>query len=859
MVKQRSQERERQEAVELGQENARLYPQVQNWCRHLQIRMVAAGLLAERYGLPIGSMEITCEHASAGGVQAMQLRDVATSFIVNNCRGCLFREGIDIDNIGHVILSEWEEVQQRRQAELEQTNKAKARLYELVSGNLTEALHQEKITNQSILSLVALLDNQTEHIEAAKKLLQASKIAAELFIDVAIDVICSHFPDSEHGKDCINTIRCLGQKRGQIPEVAFIAAKRCLADDHHADDVCALIGDYVAQCDFVPEPELVDAIIGMQQHGHIVGSNLSSHREYPGSLYALTEIAQRNLDPLINSLRNRLSNNNKFTRINTVHVIQSLINTFPALALSLINPLIDSLELDDDDYDDSADEVACVTLAAIYVCHPEETQKALEIGYQRASAEAKILIYEVYRCLVRGASAYSTPIANKSLYGVCIPRIISFLLQTISGEYPIEVKEAAAKAVGELRKNQAAALVNKIDTILGILANLVHEQVLLDSEHPQNTLGQLKKQLNQGKYSNTVGKLVGTLKAICALKPREVLIRLKQLLPNLDSKQAHLANYKSRLTALYGSLGTNYELIPEVIPDLYDLLLDFDSVLVRGAAVQAISKILEQRADVIPQNMLDLVVTYLNDCNTYIHQSSVHAMRYVRPSNLEEAVEIASRLINLDRAYKQDTYFRLEILRAIIHITNDYKELLVKVTVPEIVEHAHITEQNVAEHALEIFECLLSRLPEEYTKTFAREVLAFIGRSQSRFNGTKRAELLLKLYELPREAIVANLSVLQETASKKAKDAPWDAISMVQLLSYFELYAEAAKLAQEILAVQPQSKRYEAVVREATVMRALAQTEIFVAQGKVDEALQVLQQITPSEAQLHENTEARDI
>lgn len=119
MVKQRSEECRMLKAVELGQENAQVYPKVENWCRRLQIHMVSAGLLAQRYRLPIGTIEITCEHAPAGGMQAMQLRDVATYFIVNNCRGCSFREGVDIDNIGHIILSEWEEAQRRRQAELE--------------------------------------------------------------------------------------------------------------------------------------------------------------------------------------------------------------------------------------------------------------------------------------------------------------------------------------------------------------------------------------------------------------------------------------------------------------------------------------------------------------------------------------------------------------------------------------------------------------------------------------------------------------------------------------------------------------------------------------------------------------------
>jgi len=114
MARKRSEERRMQEMVELGRKNAQLYPKVKNWCRHLEVKMESYGLLAEAYNLPIGTMSITCEHASAGGYMSMHLNHVATSFITSNCRDCQFHELVNIDNVGRLILEKEEDVIKKR-------------------------------------------------------------------------------------------------------------------------------------------------------------------------------------------------------------------------------------------------------------------------------------------------------------------------------------------------------------------------------------------------------------------------------------------------------------------------------------------------------------------------------------------------------------------------------------------------------------------------------------------------------------------------------------------------------------------------------------------------------------------------
>jgi hypothetical protein len=78
--------REIEKSVEVGRKNAALVDKVTNWCRHLELKMESAGLVAEVYGLPVGMMSISCEHASGGGTMSMHLNQVATSFVIENCK-----------------------------------------------------------------------------------------------------------------------------------------------------------------------------------------------------------------------------------------------------------------------------------------------------------------------------------------------------------------------------------------------------------------------------------------------------------------------------------------------------------------------------------------------------------------------------------------------------------------------------------------------------------------------------------------------------------------------------------------------------------------------------------------------------
>jgi hypothetical protein len=811
-------------------------------------------------------MHITCPHASAGGSMSMHLTQVATTFITANCRDCPHHELVSLDNIGRAILDKEDEIRKRQNLETEQRNVAKYRLQELVSGDLTEALRREEVTAQSVLELIVLLDDETHHLDAAKKLVKAAEIAPEFFTKDAFEVLCSHFPDPAHGETCIDAALILGKQLRLPHEVAFRAARNCLATVKNADKACLLVGKYLEQHALSPESDLVRQIVHTQWYAiGTIGVPDDSPRNYVGGNFAIKVTGTKAPNILSNVLKEQLKSDSKHIRFNASHVIQALIDDFPELIRQMVDPLIDSLELEDDiDNGISADGAACRLLAAIYVRHPDYTQEKLNEGYRRSSSDAREEIVCVYRFIVMGGRSFSEYDQEMAPhFEDCIRRTVSPLLQIVSGlAHPVDVKAVAAETLETIGIYHPECLLEHLDGLLGAVANLTHESALMGENEPKNVVETLERQGAQATYSRITRQIIDAVKGICTRYPRVVLERLREIIPNLDSNQKQPAAYKAELAALYGELGRNTELLPEVIPELYKLFLDFSSVLVRGSSIEAITKILEKHDDILPQNMMELLIVYLTDPYVYIHKSAVRAIQRLKPSDREEIIRIVSSLLVLDQCYEKEPYFRKEILHALVRVTREDDFLLQRVTVSVVAKHCQIREFYVARDAVKEFERLLPRLPEIYLTDFAREMISFLGRyKRDRFNDetfSDRYNFLLHLFKCPKEVITANLSGLRDAALTKAEDDPWDALRFVQLLSYFEMHEEAAALANEIEAAQDKVKRNEAAIRESKILGHISRAESLIQSGQVEEAINCLEQASQLEAKRHEHLAVRD-
>lgn len=220
---------EQMEAVEQGRKNLALIPRIKAWCEHLDVKLEYSGFLAEFYQLPIGSMAIDCPHAAGLGISAMNLNEVATHFIINNCVDCQHHREIETPNFGQLVLAE----KAKRAAEKESSVKSadsssKQDVLRRSRGKLDEALLSSDISEQSILELVGGLDDPEKKLASSEKLLEATHLRPEFFTACAVEVICEHFSDLDTGRNCISTVRNVLPNDQPVPEYVLSAAAHAL-------------------------------------------------------------------------------------------------------------------------------------------------------------------------------------------------------------------------------------------------------------------------------------------------------------------------------------------------------------------------------------------------------------------------------------------------------------------------------------------------------------------------------------------------------------------------------------------------------------------------------------------------------
>ena len=98
-------------AVETGHANADAVELMRRHCRHARIELVSGNsFVGNALGLPMGLMEVRCEHAPPSGRQALQALELAIDFYNENCMDCPYREGTgELPNLATVARERAEE------------------------------------------------------------------------------------------------------------------------------------------------------------------------------------------------------------------------------------------------------------------------------------------------------------------------------------------------------------------------------------------------------------------------------------------------------------------------------------------------------------------------------------------------------------------------------------------------------------------------------------------------------------------------------------------------------------------------------------------------------------------------------
>src|SRR6201995_734208 len=81
------------EAVAVGRANEEVIELARRHCRHARIELVGGNsMVGSMLGLPMGRLEVRCEHAAPPRTQEHQALEIAIEFYEANCTACPYRE-----------------------------------------------------------------------------------------------------------------------------------------------------------------------------------------------------------------------------------------------------------------------------------------------------------------------------------------------------------------------------------------------------------------------------------------------------------------------------------------------------------------------------------------------------------------------------------------------------------------------------------------------------------------------------------------------------------------------------------------------------------------------------------------------
>jgi hypothetical protein len=847
MATQNSEQRKLKDAFKVGEENAALIPRLTPWCSHLKVELVSSGLYAQMSGLPIGMMAVRCPHGSKG-MQAMRLKEVAAFFIRENCQGCPHHEELNPNNAGRELLQAIGAVEEERNRPAAPETEAKRRLRESLSGDLAQALEKAPTTEQSVLNLIALLEDEEHSGKAGEALVQAAEIAPELFSRLAWDVLSEYLSDLVLAGVCAQTMRALGIKLGTTPATAVAAAWRCVDQGLCHDEVLGLLGDDLARGGGLPIVPVVARALG---HQAFAGRHFGGHRpSHPGLLHLIGEICRRDPDRVADACCRRLENPDPHVRAGTSIVLRKLLPICPALGPPALAALLASLALDDDEYEKSADVEACRALAVIYAQAPKATEGRILTGFRQANEEVKGLILQIYRRfgdLCRENSnepAHATAVA-------AIPDSLDQLLAFISSAgIPLKCRITAAETVRELASQHPALVLPRCEAIFGMLALIFPEKMAFFEANPGGdpVLRGFPRE-ERAYYDNLTSHLSRALTELGEHSASPVFEALVGIIGSLDSKDKAHEELKVCLVEIYETLFRDYHIGIRMVPHLFNALMDVESVSVRFAALNCVAKILARKPELVPDNMKEILKLYLKDPYVAIHRGAARCMSAVEPSTEAEAEEIANLLciqFLVHHKQKADSHHLSDVLESVTHICRNYPRLFRRYAFLVVITLSGGDDSDLAEKALSDLKRQASTALD-LASIYVTETLAYFERfdaGEDEFYSSEK-QLLLSLYDQPLAAITANQPKFKQLIDKLIVDEEWYvAFQILAVLFHFELYQAAADSASDIEKALPTDKSHEWAMNQAKLFAVSARAELYVTAGNSGEALATLDGIS---------------
>ncbi|WP_441287575.1 hypothetical protein ACSRUE_36310 [Sorangium sp. KYC3313] len=745
----------------------------------------------------------------------MHLEYEAERFIDQNCTACSHHDELSNENLGRDILARRLRMQQeatlaeQRRRELERQTQQEA----------TSALQTKEMTHASVNQLILRFHNPEQATDVIQSLKDAAKIAPEFFSDDALKVLVDGFTTAL-GEACVEIVRSVLLNRKDLS--AFM--QKAAVDAVHAglDTACSIIVDHFSDFERTALLEALASALNIPEYEYVPSSSFIRTRpKYPGTVSFVLRMLETAPNEVRSLIGQRLGFDNKRSKLNCANILFDLLPHAAEQVVPLTRMLVRSLELADDGYGDSADEAVCEVLAHLYAFSSAHVEEELGRIYALVSGELRRLILDIYASIaMHGAEDGNRRVGQlfpRTDYAAHVPAIIDKLYIAISDmQNEMDVRTHAS----ELLENVVAAYpehgASKLHRFLTRLA-LTTREAKAAPVREGSPLAHLDNISQSASYDAIENRVIGIVKRIAEHSPAPTFEAVVAAIGETDSKLD--PNLKSKLVSTLATFGKQYAMVPVVLPELYKHLTDFGSNFVRQSAIDVVGELMQIDDFTVPDNMIELVSTYLGEDFVVIHKSAVRAFRYYHFSpDDDRGKEVLRKILAIERAYsaegneRVDTDFLRDLVAVLNNAYRDWPDVQDYVTTTLLPKYGAMQNRHFAEDML----VAMSRRVRTHVaaqRSYLISAIVYLSRfSRDRYNNSltsDRSRIFESLFDLPSSLVAdASAAILGMIRSHVGRDG-YEALCFIGLLSYHELHAAAALVAKECAQRLPQVKEHE--------------------------------------------------
>ena len=802
-------------SIELGKRSISLIPKIKNWCSNIKIKSDYGGMMGEK-GLPTMN-SISCTQFR--GDSAMNLEWIAHDFIIEHCSNCKFHKEIIPNNFGRNVLEQAKE--RKRKKELEE--REELLIIGQLEQKLTEILLSKKkslrTTESSILRLlISLKRSNTNKLKKSKEIYEASKLSPSFFNSLSLDYLSIYFKDELIKDNLINSAYNIIQKDKKISSNYFTEKVISLIESEtKTNNFLKILPFNILKKEQVLSvyPYLIEKydISSFDRYDHFENHSQSiisffenMHTSYTEEFYA--------------HFRKTLKNSDSNTRANAVLILYQLFSINNNIVIPLIKDLIESLNLQDNDYPKSADYIISKTLVDISELHAEHVFNIINEEFKKLTLGGKIEIFRFYKLFVNDSIKNSNSLFTKNL--------VSQLIKICLDKSPAKLKEKAVETFKSFSEKKPEVLLQDFDSFIGVLSQSIIKKSTFNwykEDLDTNTLtfnpleGKDIHQimLEESNLNREIDKLKNILKNLLEYNQTNLYGKLIEIIRNIDEGDKNSMQLKLFFIEIIRDGVNDSIILTNILPDLHTWLLDFKNIILRVQALRFLEKLLSNNFQIIPQTIFSLLEIFLEDDDNLIKKYAILCYKQIIISKKElneneintlldlfknkyviihkTAVELTHTLFDLldkkkkltllsyltsllevyHNETKRDVEFCKRLFKQAIYISKEVNQnhfaktekILVEKYLVEYCKHPEYYSSKKSLNELSLFR----EKNSYYNKLWLEQCLSFLYKSQPNrfepFFGSDRGKLYKGILSLSINDILTQINFIKESIKKR--------------------------------------------------------------------------------------------